>query len=950
MRFEVLGMLRVFGTGREIPVTRPAQRRLLLHLLDAAGTTLSGPQLIDRMWGITPPTNAKDTLHVHLVGLRKVLGQSVIETRPNGYRVSLEGDSFDLDDFASSFTTCVDSAAEGQWTGALFAAEQALALWRGEPFAEIADNEHVRASVQRIREQKAQLDEMRVQALLALGRNEEALTLLEGLVSIHPLREQVWAHLMLARYRVGRPAEALAAYQQVRRTLGERLGLEPMRQLRELEERILLHDPTLGIESGEPKPNNLPSPTTTFVGRQEDIDQIQAALQEQRTVTISGPPGIGKTRLAVEVGRRMLDHHPAGTWFVAIPPDTSLRQVAGIASRAFGLTEAPKSIDELIGAVGQWRGLLIVDAAEHSPEAAHALSAALSDESAKLRAIVTTRQSTPSEGASYRLTRLPKVPGVSRAEDAIAHPAVQLFVDRARGVDRSFAVTDVNVPEIVWICNRLGGVPLAIELAASWAGSLDVKTMSDVVGTPKSSKALTPALEMTHRLLQTDTKAVFAAMSVFPGSFDLEALSSVVSADSHRLSVASAVARLVGSSLVETVRTTDGGLRYQLLEPVRDFATEQLTGIARSEAFQLHADYFVHLAGRLAESIGTTGEREAFDALDQALPDLRRAWATLLANSEHNRLLRSVADLDRYFFVRFLPDEGIDLLTAGLAGAEDPTAVAAGLGARGFLNYIVDDFEASRSDLTQAAEQGDKLIRAQSLTQLARVSTWTGQFELAERAASDARRLFDSEREERGAAAAELWHAINELNRTRGRNTSSLENATQRMADLGDLRLVSMSHRMLSDAATAAGDEAVARRHAAIALEASEECDDTFARIGALVQTAIIESKWGDSSEAARKLLEADSLLLGSSQLDRLDVVGWPALPVLLEAQREAVAARVLSVVDQIHAEYERSVSPSSEPILAEARAELGDSAPTRLSVDEMASEVRRELHRMAKA
>ena len=954
MRFEVLGALRVLDGDHQIEVTRPAQRRLLMLLLLSFGETIAGSQLVDRFWGSNAPTNARDTLHVHLVGLRKVLGHSEVETLSTGYRLKGKGASVDATEFAHGFARCLAAFRAEEWEETLRISDRALAIWQGVPYADLTDNEFARPAIVLLEEQKVQLEEMRTGALLSLGRNEEAIPALESLAMEHPLRERIWEYLMLARYRVGRPAEALRAYQQIRRTLGEELGIEPTVALRDLEERILFQDPSLGFETGHRSPHNLPAMQGSFIGRDDEIGVIAEMLREHRVVTLTGGPGVGKTRLAIESGRHLLDEHPAGTWFVEVAPGSSLRQIVASISMALGVTESAESLPRLMETISARRGLLIVAGAEHVPEAAHALVASLGASTGPLRMLISTRSLSGVGSQVHRVTALPLVPDAIGVEQALTYGAVQLLVDRARAADRSFSVTEANVGAVIDLCRQLGGIPLAIELAASWAGSLDAVSINDILHLGESESSLDAVVELSYRLLQTETQQVFRAMSAFSGSFRFADLEAVCSFADDPYLLAGSVARLARSSLVETHRAVDGTLRYRLLDPIRTYGGHLLeeehldAGLVATR----HAEWCRRLCEEVADQIGTRAESAAFDRLDDYMPDIRRAWEWMLSNDRADVAVRSVAGIDRYFLVRFIAWEGRSWIERALQDVPDGDVRAVGLCASGFLSYIDDDYPTAMESLEEATRlagaAGDVATGAWALSQLARLKTWIGDFEHARRASSTAMEMFASIGDRRGVATAEFWFGINELNRSIGERVGHLEDAVRLLEEIGDLRLVSVGNRMLSDAALGMQNEEVARRRSALARIAAEEADDSLAIIGSLVQQSLVEARWGESIASARLLLEADSHLAGSSELDLNAVLGWPVVPVLLRSGHKDLAVAVLANSDRVLSEYGRGLPPSSEAFPDSFRADLhkmgaGQSARSG-STSDLAEEVRRVL------
>lgn len=933
MRFEVLGVLRILDGAREIHVARPAQRRVLALLLLSHGRVTTATQLAEQLWGSNPPEDPRGALHVHVSGLRKALGGSWIETLTSGYGLKTEDVSVDAVEFAGRFTKAATSYREGRWEASLVAIEKGLALWRGVPYPDLAENDSARGEIILLEEQHAQLLEMRAAAQLALGRNEETIPALRALIVEYPLRERLWESLMLALYRVGRQAEALRVFQQARQLLGEELGIEPSPPLRELEERILQQDPDLGASASHRVPHNLPETTTSFVGREDELLAIADMLVVHRVVTLTGGPGVGKTRVAIEVGRRLLDGNPAGTWFVSVVPGSTARQVITSMSAVLGITESVAGIPRLAEIIVDWPGLLILDGADYAPAVADDLAASVVRLAGPLRLLITTRAQLGSAGRSYRLSAFPPVPSDQTNEAALGHPAIQLFIDRARALDRSFLVTDENIEAVLDLSRRLGGVPLAIELGADWARSLDAPALVALmdagrgVGGRLDHTPLDAAVELSYNLLQPDAQQVFRVLSLFSGSFSLDDVAFVCGLNDDPFKAASIVARLTGVSLLEADRRPHGPIGYRLLEPLRAFGEKHVEGDEGLEVFvRRHADRYVALCAAEARRVGTKDERGAFEQLDRYLPNLRVAWSRLLARGENEAVVESVAAIDRFFFVRFLAWEGRSWLDRALLGVTDRRVRACGFLASGFLAYIDDEHSRALELLEESASLarncGDTVTEGWALVQWSRVATWMGRAIESREASSRALELFEGLGNRRGAAVARLWFGINELNWSQdiGR-LGAIETAVAELEELGDLRLVSVGNRMLAEAALFAGDRETARGRSKAAREAAERSADVFALVGSLVQGSLVESEWGQVEDAARLLLLADDHLLGSSEMDLNAVLGWPAVPALLQVGRWELAIEVLANSDAVMGRLASAQAPSRRAMIDRWRA-----------------------------
>jgi DNA-binding SARP family transcriptional activator len=411
---KIIGPMTVEVDAADVRIP-PAARRLLSILLLDPATELSTDTIIDRMWGDDAPPTARTSLHVHISTLRKHL-PGVVVTTGTGYRLEEGRFRSDRGRFESFAQDARGAGRRADWEAARDLAEKALGLWRGSPFAEVADDEFARGEVVRLDEVRVGLFELQVDSLLALGRNDQAIPRLRALIGEHPLRERFREQLMLALYRTGRQSEALREYQILRRQLGETLGIEPNDAIRDLEGRILMHDPSLGAQSPLITPHNLPEATTSFVGRLDDLRTIVERLAETRLVTVIGGPGFGKSRLAVEVGRAVMENQPGGVWLAELAGADSARSLAATVASVTGASEQIDTLERLAQAIRSRPILLILDNCEHLQEPVRRLLAALLAKPGACRVLATSRipLSVPGESI-HRLVPLDTGPATSIA-------------------------------------------------------------------------------------------------------------------------------------------------------------------------------------------------------------------------------------------------------------------------------------------------------------------------------------------------------------------------------------------------------------------------------------------------------------------------------------------------------------------------------------------------------
>ncbi|HEX6657579.1 MAG TPA: BTAD domain-containing putative transcriptional regulator, partial [Ilumatobacter sp.] len=307
IQVAMLGPLEVYVDGDAVALGGPRQRAVLGRLLLAPRRVVSADRIIEDVWDGHPPDTARKTLHKYVFELRKALPALSLRTAPAGYVLDVDDEAID----SRRFERLV---AERRFAAA-------LALWRGEPLADLPDLGFLAPERARLGELRLFAIESRVEDDLEAGRHGSVIGELTDLVEAHPLRERLTGSLMLALYRAGRQVEALRTFERHRRQL-EEIGVEPAAALRELEDAILRHDPRLECVpataslASSSSPGNVPNALTSFVGRADERAAVVRALDGNRLVTISGPGGIGKTRLAQHVGQSVTDRFPGGVWMV----------------------------------------------------------------------------------------------------------------------------------------------------------------------------------------------------------------------------------------------------------------------------------------------------------------------------------------------------------------------------------------------------------------------------------------------------------------------------------------------------------------------------------------------------------------------------------------------------------------------------------------------------------
>ncbi|MFE5049618.1 BTAD domain-containing putative transcriptional regulator [Streptomyces sp. NPDC056637] len=651
MRFGVLGPLTVRdGDGNPVAVPEVKVRALLAALLVHEGRPVSADRLIDGLWGDDLPGNPANALQAKVSQLRKALGRDRVVRQAPGYRLRLDetGDEVDADRFLS----LVDRA--GSATGPSERAElltEALELWRGPAYADFADEAFVRTAAQRLTEQRLAVREERAEALLESGD----LTLLTGeladLVARHPLRERLRAVQLRALYRSGRQSEALASYAELRGRLADELGLDPSPELAALHEAILRQDPALAPSPAAPagaapptpeRPrSNLPAPLTALVGRERSLAGIGQLLATERLVTLTGPGGVGKTRLAVEAARRIQDA-PDGVWLVELAGERgSVADLAQVVSATLGLRDdalsgppgqgaASAPVQRLATALRDRRTLLVLDNCEQVVDSVARLAETLLGRAPHLRILATTQEPLCVTGET-----------VHQVEPLEPADAASLFTARAAAASPGFS-TDEATPEIraavLEICRRLDGIPLALELAATRVRALGVRELavrledrfrvltSGRRGAPPRQQTLRAVIDWSWELLSVSERTVLRRLAVHRDGCTLDAAEEVCAGGGMRRDeVLDLVTRLVDRSLVVVV-PGPGGPRYRLLESVAAYAEERLHETDELAAVRhRHLRHYAELAERAEPRLRGGGQREWLGRLDAETANLRAA-------------------------------------------------------------------------------------------------------------------------------------------------------------------------------------------------------------------------------------------------------------------------------------------------------------------------------------
>jgi predicted ATPase/DNA-binding SARP family transcriptional activator len=899
VEFRLLGPLEVRAGGRVCALGGAKQRAVLALLLLHANEVVSSDRLIDELWGERPPKTAQTTLQVYVSRLRKALPAGVLERREPGYLVLLAPEQLDLRRCEALLHEGRQALAQGEAARALKRLEQALGLWRGPPLADFAFASFAQAAIGRLEELRLACLEERIEAELALGRHPELAGELEALVEQQPLRERLHAQRLLALYRSGRQAEALAAYQQARRLLVDELGIEPSPALQRLEQQILNQDEALEwTPPSEPEPpaTNLPAPATPLVGRERELAEAGELLRAHRLLTLTGAGGSGKTRLALELAAGAAAEYEHGAWWVPLQalrdPDLVEPTIAQTVGAAADLAE------HLHGK----HSLLLLDNFEQVAEAAPRLASLLAA-APQLTLLVTSREPLHLSGEQEY-----PVPPLAETD------AVALFSERALALRPDFTPDEA----VAAICRRLDCLPLALELAAARVKVLSSETLLARLeqrlplltgGTrdlPERQRTLRATLEWSYDLLSENEQRLFTRLAVFAGGCTLESADAVCDAELETL------ASLVDKSLL---RKEDE--RFAMLETIREYALEQLE--ASVEAEELHrrcVRQLLELAERASPELQGPDQNTWLDRLGAELANVRSCLAWALTHEELELALRLASALWSFWYVRAQPlwGEWTRWLEEALARAEE---VPAGVRARAFRAlgsslYFQGRYEAAARAGEEALSLfraiGDEMGTAVALNRLGMFAWALGDDDRARTLREEALASFRELGDRHGEAIS--LHDLGEQARDLGdfrRATELLEESVRLLRELGDHRSAAAALHGLADAALDEGD---------------------CARAGELYdETLVLLNDLGDKRGTAYCLAGLASV---AAWLEKPGLAGrlWGAV----EAAEEELHVELLSME---RARYERALARCAGDLVFERAVTEGRSLGLERAVEE---------------
>ncbi len=732
-------------------------RALLAYLAVEAGQPHTRASLCALLWPDLPENAARQNLSQALTHLRKVLGDkdagapfllTTIQSVQLNPAESCEVDSAQF----SALVTEAEAHVHRGWHLCSPCAQrlrQAIALYRGDFLAQfyLSDSapfeEWALLLRERLRQRMLSALERLAGYLEWRGAYEQAVEIARRQVELEPLSDESQRELMRFLALSEQKAAALLQYETLRRTLETELDLEPEPETTALYEKIRLGAPPEALRHFQPPLQRLPAPPTEFIGRVADLQAVQALLVgSARLVTVTGSPGVGKTRLALEVARQLNDDFEEGACFVELAPVADPALVPTAVAQALDVKEQPGRtlVQALLAYLQPKHILLVLDNFEHVTEAAP-FAASLLTAAPSLKLLVTSR-------SALRLRAEQQYALAPLAEGE----AVQLFSERAQAARSSFSLGARDQEPIAALCRQLDNLPLGIELVAVRArtfspGELLRQLERRLEGhgggardLPERQSSLRNAIAWSYVRLAEDERRLFATLGIFAGGCTAEAAQAVAQPAEAAFSrpVLLLLEALVENSLLQA-QITAGETRFTMLETLREYALEQLEAQGETEAArQRHAEYFAGIAELTRGRIANEQQNDWYARLSADLDNLRTALRWTSEHGQHRTMLRISVPLYHFWWISGLVEEGLRWLEMALpyraGGTLDLQAEA--LVNAGVLAYQRDDYTRAQTYLLEglqvARQAGHKRLARGALANLGYLALVQGEFDKVE--------------------------------------------------------------------------------------------------------------------------------------------------------------------------------------------------------------------------
>ena len=713
LEIRLLGPFEVIADGRPVHIPGTKRQALLALLALARGRVVTVDDLIDALWGAELPAAPRNAVQHHVARLRAALGRDTVAGSADGYAVPHA--TVDAVVFEDELAAALAARREGDPRIAAAHAEAALELWRGSALQGFSDAPWFGAEARRLDSLRVDGREERFDAALALGEHREVAAELRGALGENPYRERLWGQLMLALYRSGRQSDALEAFHEARQVLSEGLGLEPGPELRALQEAVLAQDPAIAAPPVAPvRRGRLPAASTSFVDREAELAQVAGLLAQHRVVTLIGPPGVGKSRIALEAVRPLQDDVPDGIWFVDLARAVEPADVTRLLGRAVDIRGGDR-LDRVVEHLRDAEAMLLLDACEHMLGEVRRVVEALLAGCPGVRVLATSREVLRVTG-EVRVTVGPlALPGTAAGDSD--SPAVALFLERARAARPGFELDAETSRLVAGIARQVDGLPLAIELAAARVNVLGLAELLSLVdrrlallrdgSSSDAGAALRTLVEWSYDLLHADEKSLLHQLAVHRGGSSLPSLVAAgASLGLDEATVTHLLEALVDKSIV-SVSFPNADARYMLLDTVRDYAGDRLRAAGGLEAAnRAHAAYFADLAETARVDLRGSGWLACMRRLELENDNFWAAltWAREAPGSQ--LAIRLGAPLGWYFALAERVSEGRRFVELALDTSDAGLPVELRVEALATLCYLATE----ELDVAAAVEAGEQAL------------------------------------------------------------------------------------------------------------------------------------------------------------------------------------------------------------------------------------------------
>ncbi len=901
LEIRLLGPFEVLTDGTLADVGGSKRQTLLAMLALRQGRMVDVDGLVDGLWGEELPAAPRNALHHHIARLRAALGEDSIEGSPDGY--ALKGASVDAVRFEELLAETRFALREGDVPAAADAVASALALWRGAALQGLTGTAWFSAEARRLETLRVDALEEDFEVRLSLGEHRDLTPALRSALADNPFRERLWGQLMLALYRSGRQADALESFQEARRVLADELGLEPGPELRRLQEAILAHDPAIAaVPVVRRRRGNLPATSTSFVGREDELGRVAGLLAEHRLVTFTGPPGVGKSRLAVEAARSLEREFPDGIWLV----DFARAGSAADAVRLVAHVVDVRGSDPLARVTSRLQdacALVVLDACEHVLEEAARIASTLLAECPQVRILGTSREALHVAGE----VRFPVTP--------LRSAAVELFLERARAARPGFEADAAAVALAAEVARRVDGLPLAIELAAARVNVLGLAELVSILErraallrdspvSDPSRTALQELVEWSYDLLHGDEKTLLHQLAVHRGGASLASLVAVAATHGlNEATVAYLVAALVDKSIV-SASFTGGAARYDMLDTVREYVLEGLaeSGVLAT-ARGAHAEYFAELAEEARLELRGPEWLPWESRLELENDNL---WAALeyARKAPDPAVASRLGTLGWYFALAERVSEGRRFLELALSASRDDAPIGLRIELFAVLCYLATE----ELDLGAALAAGERALslaesaaapRELGLAQLtfAHALAQSGDGERADAMAQRACATFEVAGDDWGAAASSIIRAAGAARSGAVSVVAAMAAAIQRHSDAIDYDAFRVPGLLLE------AWMAERRQDGAAAMDAYRRALELARRVGFGDHAAFALAGLGANALAGGDLREAEELQRQALVAAEAAEASWVAAHARVQLGRIAAASGDTAGAERLYRE-----------------------------------------------